>query len=138
MKSIKSLMAVLVVSFMVVSAVGFWVLQTLQTEAGAPSGLPTSMATSSTVAMGQATVSTLFATSTYCTSRVIGTVADAIIIQFSPGIGGVYGTSSLQNGFGYVQAASTTVAYDAGLYGCGAWIARGNTGSTTLNISEFR
>lgn len=56
----------------------------------------------------------VFATST-CGSRIVSTGASAVMIGFSDRQG------FLPTGVvGHLQGASTTVAYDAGLYGCGA------------------
>jgi len=116
---------------------------------GSPGNLPSEIATSSTVSVGSKSVNVLFATTTVrlgsnalCSSRVVSTVADPILIQFSPGITeGPHGTTSLQLGFGHLQAASTTVSYQAEDYGCGAWIVTGqgaSGASTTISVTEFR
>ena len=108
---------------------------------GSPGNLASDVATSSTVSTGDKSVNVLFATSTQgglCASRTISTQANAILIQFSPGVGeGPHGTTSLQNGFGHPQAASSTVNYDSAVYGCGAWIVMSSgVGTTTLTITE--
>lgn len=74
---------------------------------------PANVATSSNPTV-TTTAGTVFATSTACTSRVISTSAQPIMITFSDNQGKIPTGS-----FGHLQAASTTVAYDAGLYGCG-------------------
>lgn len=109
---------------------------------GTPGNLPSDLATSSTVSVGQKSVNVLFATSTPsrpCATRVITTKGDPILF-LSPGVGeGDFGSSSLQNGFGHLQAASSTISYRSDEYGCGAWIVMGvGTGTTTISISEFR
>lgn len=58
--------------------------------------------------------SLVFATST-CAARTISTVASPIMITFTDAQGKVPTAT-----FGVLQAASTTVAYDASQYGCGA------------------
>lgn len=85
--------------------------------AGAPSGLPTTIATSSTPTVsGTVTVPVIATSSPRCTVRIISTtVADGIRISFTDKQGFV--PSATQ---GMWQPASTTVAYDSGLYGCGA------------------
>ena len=112
---------------------------------GGSSEVPSVLATSSTVSVGGKSVNVLFATTSapaICSSRVISTVADPILVQFSPGVGeGPHGTTSLQLGFGHIQTASTTANYDSAVYGCGAWIVTGQGGSgasTTITISEYR
>lgn len=80
--------------------------------ASAPSGLPATVATTSPAAVST-TVIPLFATSS-CSSRIITTYVSPVMLTFSDYAGQVpTGT------FGHLQAASTTVAYDSGLYGCG-------------------
>lgn len=82
--------------------------------ASAPPGIPAFVATTSQMTVNT-TASRVLATTTACSSRIISTVASPITISFSD-----------RNGFvpsglvGHVQAASTTVAYDSGLYGCDA------------------
>ena len=112
------------------------------TLGGTASGLPADLATSSTVSVGEA-ISVLFATTSapsLCANRVVSTVGNPILIQFSPGINkNSYGTTSLQLGFGYLQSASTTISYSGESFGCGAWIVTDVGGSTTtIGISEFR
>lgn len=82
-------------------------------NAMAPSGLPASIATTSPAAVST-TASTIFATST-CAARIISTTASPVMLTFSENQSVV--PTAL---FGVLQAASTTVAYDSGQYGCGA------------------
>ena len=112
---------------------------------GSPGNLPADFATSSTVSVGSKSVNVLIATTTGsggCSSRVISTAADPILIQTSAGWGdGQLGTTSLQLGRGLLQSASTTVSYSGDSYGCGAWIVRGlgdSAASTTITITENR
>lgn len=110
---------------------------------GSAGSFPSVIATSSTVEVGEG-VDVLFATTTgsqICSNRKITTKASAILIGF-PGInknGGV-GTSSLQNGIGHLQAASSTIDYPAENNGCGAWIVTdvGGLGSSTIVITEYK
>lgn len=80
---------------------------------GAPSGLASTVATTSNPTVNT-TAATVFATSTGCASRVITTVASPVMITFSD-----YAGQTPTALFGHLQAASTTVTYDAGLFGCG-------------------
>jgi hypothetical protein len=82
-------------------------------NASAPSGLPATVATTSNPTV-TATPGRNFATST-CATRIITTSASPIMITFSDFQGDVPTGS-----FGHLQAASTTVAYDSGQYGCNA------------------
>lgn len=85
--------------------------------ASAPSGLPaqTINATSSNPTV-TTTASLVFATSSQCSARIVTTPGtSAIMLTFSDNQGKT--PTAL---YGHLQAASTTVAYDSGLYGCGA------------------
>lgn len=82
-------------------------------KASAPPGLRTTVATTSPAAV-TTSASVIFATST-CDSRIISTTASPIMLTFSENQNVV--PSAI---FGHLQAASTTVAYDSALYGCGA------------------
>ena len=99
-------------------------------QGAAPGGMLTMVATSSTIDATSAS-RVAFASSTDCTSRVITVpVGGGIRISFAdlPGI-------TLSATVGHIQAASTTVTYDAGLYGCGqltVW------GEGDLQVTEFR
>ena len=79
-------------------------------------GIPANAASSSFATLTAGTVQTLFATSTSgCSSRIITTQAGYLELVLSDRFGAVPNGS-----YGVYQAASTTVAYDRGLYGCGA------------------
>ena len=83
-------------------------------QASAPSGLPATIATTSSQILTAATAELVVATSS-CSSRVITTSGSAVMMTFSANQG------LIPSGFfGHLQAASTTVAYDSGLYGCNA------------------
>lgn len=112
---------------------GIMSFQAKTVKAGAPSGLPATMATTSSVIVGPGNAMTLFATSTACATRVISTVAQPIMLTFTDNAG-----QSPTGIFGHLQAASTTVDYDSGLYGCGLVKAYGFVASTTITISESR
>lgn len=105
-------------------------------------GTEVTISTSSTVLVGQKSVSQLFSPRVNCLSRIIGTHGDPIILNFgsssSSGAISTVATTSLQAGNGFVQAASTTVAYDAGIYGCGDWKAAGNGATSSIDITEMR
>lgn len=77
------------------------------------SELPAAVATTSVFAVS-ATPSLVFATST-CGARVISTTASPIMIGFSDNQGFVPSAIT-----GMLQAASTTVTYSNGSFGCGA------------------
>ena len=97
---------------------------------GAPPGLESTLATSTRFTVTGA-VLTLVASSTNCSSRVITTGANAINLSFSDIQG-----DRLTGFNGHWQAASTTVSYDGGLYGCGLIRVRGD-GTSLITISQF-
>ena len=105
---------------------------------GSPGNLPADTATTSTVAVGPASIVVLFPGTPIargCTSRAITTFGQPIFIQFDN-----TATSALTNSQGHWQAASTTVSYPAEDYGCNDWIVKdaGGTASTSLVITEYR
>jgi hypothetical protein len=109
----KTLITVLVIVALSVVAV---VTQTAFTAQGAaPSGLPAVVGTSTTQHLVAATPTLVFPTSTNCAARVITTASSSIQISFSDKQSLVPGVTA-----GHMQAGSTTVAYDSGLYGCDA------------------
>jgi len=98
----------------------------------APSGLTATVATSSQASVGT-TATTVFATSTNCSARVISTVEKPIMLIFSN-----YKGETPSGVYGYLQAASTTTIYDAEIFGCNALKVYGFDSSTTLTIMETR
>lgn len=92
--------------------------------------IPAKVATTSPAAVS-ATASTVFATST-CTSRVISTQAVPIMVTYSDNQGRTPSAT-----LGHFQAASTTVVYDAGLYGCDAFKVY-SFGAQTITVTEAR
>ena len=99
----------------IVLAIGIafsWIAFTRVALAQAPSGLPASVYTESTTSLGT-TVLQLAATTTNCASRVVSTSGSAIMLGFTAANG-----TTTSGSVGIWQAASTTVAYDSGLYGC--------------------
>jgi hypothetical protein len=106
-------------------------------SASAPSGLPATVATSSTIVVGPNLVGTgilpvLFKADGTCDARVISTVGQPILLSFA-----VLSSTTPENaGGGVLQAASTTVSYDGGIYGCGLVSAYGFGASTTIDLIE--
>jgi hypothetical protein len=99
---------------------------------GAPSGLSSRVATTSAITVGT-TAQTVFATSTNCASRIITTAAQPIMLTLND-----YAGHTPTGSFGHLQAASTTVVYDSGLYGCGAVKIYGFTANTVITVTETR
>lgn len=109
------------------------IIQASKASAAAPSGLPATVATSSPAGITVGTTAiTVFATST-CSARIISTVNKPIMITFTD-IAGQTPSAT----FGHVQSASTTVAYDSGIYGCGALKVYGFDSNTVITVSESR
>lgn len=96
---------------------------------GAPPGLPAATSTVESLINVSNTVATAFEASTNCASRVIGTASTSVILSF--------GSTTPSQLLGYPQGASTTVVYDAGLYGCGQWRVYGNA-IGSINVTEFK
>ena len=71
-----------------------------------------------------------------CHSRVVGTKNTPITILFGDPSGGNLSSTTHNASTGFVQGASTTVAYDAGVFGCGKWTATSSV-STTITVAEF-
>ena len=95
----------------------------------APPGAPATVATSTAQSVTVAVAELLFATSS-CSSRIVSTQGDAIKLTFSDFRGDVPSQT-----VGHVQAASTTVAYDSGLYGCNA-VKVYSYGTQSLQVTE--
>lgn len=108
----------------------------------APTGLSTSLAITNVISVGPGGAETggsntqIATSSPGCTSRVVTTYSRPIAISFGTSSLYALATSSLQQGM--LQAASTTVSYDAGLYGCDFWTAYGYGPTTTITFSEFK
>lgn len=126
----KNIIALAIASIVFVSALAYG-LSLQRVSASAPSGLQSTVATSSNPTV-TSTASLVFATSSQCASRVVSTQGSAIMITFSDNQGKVpTGT------FGHVQPASTTVAYDGGLYGCNA-VRIFSYASQAITVTETR
>lgn len=100
--------------------------------ASAPSGLPATVATTSSIAVGTSTLSTTLFVPSTCSARIITTVAQPIMLSFS-----AISSTTITQTVGHLQGASTTVAYDSGIYGCGRVNAVGITYSASLASSTI-
>lgn len=126
---------------LVLLGAGFLLLQPAQNVGQATPGLPTSIASSSTVVIGPGGYETLFPRSETCTTRVVTTGGTAMRVSFGEiSLSDDWGVASttLSETIGHFQATDTTAVYDAGLYGCGLFTAFGSIASSTITISEFR
>lgn len=131
----KSLPIYLLAVTILVLAVGLFFNQS--TPVDGAGWLPTHIQSATTTTVGPDTVVTLFAdqTSATCKGRLVTTNNDAINISFDDVTG--FGSTTLAEGVGHYQAASTSVMYDSALYGCGLTTALGLTASGTVTISSF-
>ena len=93
------------------------------------------VATTTTVGPSAARI-TVFAAKTdgSCKARVITTNYGGIFLSFGDTTG--FGSTTITNGVGHWQAASTTVTYDGELFGCGL-VTGYATASTSITVSEF-
>lgn len=111
-------------------------IQTQRSFASAPSGLSTTVAVATTTAVGPQEKKQLFSVSN-CNSRVVSTVASAVMLTFADPSNGDVSSTTLSGVTGHLQAASTTVVYDSGLYGCGRVFAYAFA-SSTITTTETR
>lgn len=99
------------------------------------------VATSSSATVGTSTKPTiLFSASDTCSSRIISTTYQPIMLAFGRLS---VATTSLDQSIGHIQTASSTVAYDSDIYGCGRVYAVGidifrEKASSTVTITEFK
>jgi hypothetical protein len=92
-------------------------------------GIVPKIATSSTISVGPQAVTTIFSANSACTTRIVTTFAQAVMLSFSSSV-------TPTGTVGHLQSGSTTVAYDNALYGCGAVTTYGFA-STTITTSAF-
>lgn len=90
-------------------------LSTRVLYAAAPPGLQATLATTSNPTV-TSTANLIIASST-CNARIITTYGSAVMITFADNFGTIGGPTAT---FGHLQAASTTISYNADMYGCGA------------------
>lgn len=104
--------------------------QSQQVGVGTPDSAA-QVATSSTIQVGPQQVKTIFAANTSCKSRIVGElqVSTTVILSFDSHV-----TPSASAG--YPVAASTTAAFPANQYGCGAVRAYA-AASTTITLTEL-
>lgn len=103
----------------------------------APSGLPAILKIATTTVVGPQSNTELFPANPMCASRVISTVNQEITLIFADPSNGDVSSTTLSSIVGHVQSASTTNAYDSGIYGCGRMFGHASA-STTITIAEFR
>lgn len=121
--------------------VSFFITVSYQADASVTPGLYATLATTSLADVGpnlfSSTTPRAIVTrpTTNCASRVITTVGQPIMLGF----GAAYnGTTTPSGTSGVLQAASTTIVYDGGQFGCGQITAYGFGATTSITFSEFR
>ena len=145
-KNIKNIIAVLIGISFIAFAIIFTLNSPQQIKAEATSGLPATLATSSPRQVGTSTTPTILAQgNNVCTSRVISTTNQPIMLSFGFAYdqNGVYGSTTLSQNQGIFQAASSTIAYDSGLYGCGTTsaisvVSNANIATSTVTTNSYR
>lgn len=112
----------------------------------APAGLTSTLATTSTITVGPSNVSLASSTvpiflssgtNNACQSRIVTTYGKDVTLMFSNTMFSST-TANPTASLGHLQLASTTVTYDASIWGCAFVNAYGLGASSTLTISEFR
>lgn len=102
-------------------------------KASAPQGMAATSASTSQITLIEGQVAQVFASSTSCVSRVISVGGFKnlwIMLTDSATLPSV--------NVGNLHAASTTVAYDAGVYGCGLWRIYNQSATTSIfTVTEF-
>jgi len=128
---------IITISLLVVVFTFFSFYESKNVLSSAPSGGMALVASSTQkVTVGTEAPTTIFNAKYSCTNRVITTYANPIMLTFATSTD-LISTVEPTATFGHLQSASTTMAYDSGLYGCGVWQVYGYTASTTISISEF-
>lgn len=107
-----------------------------QAFASAPSGLPATETLATTTSVGPGNQTKVFSNRPTCASRVIRTQEKDIYILFADPLNGDLASTTLTGIASFTQAASTTTAYDSGIYGCGAVYIKSPISSTTLTVME--
>ena len=129
--TIKTLVTLLITASLFAIALLVGIAFSTTNQANAAAGqLPATIATTSALTVNT-TVSRVFATSS-CAARIITTTASPIMIGFTD-YQGFIPTALI----GHLQAASTTVSYDANMYGCGA-VRVYSFVAGTITVSESR
>lgn len=105
--------------------------------ASAPSGLPASIYKVTNIEVGPQANTLVFSSTDRCSSRIISTVGSSIMLNFASTSAQATSTAYLSEFVGHIQGASSTVAYDSGIYGCPN-VGIYGVASTTIRVTEFR
>lgn len=118
-----------------VAGFSFWFSQPV--ESAGFFGYAARVQSATTTSVGGQTSTTIFSASSddSCKSRIITTGATPVRLSFGEVTG--FGSTTLSVTVGHYQAASTTIAYDSGLYGCGWWTGRAIGATTTVIVTEL-
>lgn len=125
----------IIVAALILAVIYLYGASASRVGASAPPGNIAFMATTSMQAVNT-TASLLFATSS-CSARIVSTVASPVMLTFYDASSTSIGLNVPSGVFGHLQAASTTVVYDSGQYGCGTMRAFSFVAST-ITVSESR
>jgi energy-coupling factor transporter transmembrane protein EcfT len=129
----KKLRAPIIIALVGFAALALIILSNAQlARASAPSGLSSTVATSSKLAVSTAATTVIATSTNVCASRIIGTTGTPIMVIVGDETGLVPSGT-----LGLPQAASTTVVYDGGQFGCGA-IKVYAFAATTIHVTETR
>jgi hypothetical protein len=132
--NIKTYYAIAIpLTVIIVGIFTFALMQAQVADGSAFPGQQAKLQIATTTILGPGTV-TLFEASDFCLNRVITTQGSEIKVLFGDAIG--LTATSVSATVGHLQAASTTVSYDSGLYGCGKMVGRASA-STTVTTSSF-
>lgn len=131
----KGLVIGMIVGFMFITALlAIWVyqLKPQNAVAGAPPGFSAAQATSSQITIAGYDTVEVFATST-CVTRVVSSApTDMRFLLWDT-------TDRPSAGIGIKHNASTTVAYEGSVWGCGKWRFFNNSASTTIfTVTELQ
>lgn len=131
----QAVLGLILAAVIVLSAV---VALSNQAKAEAVPGTVATIATSSALVVGPQNNVYAFGTTTRegnytCAARAISTTGQPIMISFAS-----LSSTTLSQTVGFQQAASTTVSYNGGTYGCGYMTIRGLNSSTTITVMESR
>lgn len=135
MKTLALPLTLLALGLLVLAGVLF-TQQTNTAQGSAFTGQPAYLQIATTTAVGPDTKKQLFAENGYCRARVITTHASNLFLLFGDPGNGDLSSTTLSGTTGHLQLASTTVAYDSGIYGCGKWWSLAQA-STSVTLSEL-
>ena len=112
-------------------------VSTHQASAKSTNGLPATQISATTTVVGPQQTITVFRRDPSCTARIIRTQGQGILLAFDDPSNGDVASTSLNSIVGFIQLASTTVAYDSGIYGCGRVTAFAEA-STTITTARMQ